>query len=112
MFLLPDNPVQAKIRKIEYPAPDGKSQIATLSETMMVPEGRPIRVYVGPKQRDWLGKADPQLQSVVDYGYFEFIAKPLVFCLLWIHSYIGNFGWAIILLYIARRVTDHVLRAW
>src|SRR5579862_7055009 len=77
MFLLPDNPTQAKIRKIEYPAPDGKTQIPTLSVAALFPEGRPIRVYIGPKQRDWLAKADPLLPSVVDYGYFEFIAKPL-----------------------------------
>ena len=110
MLLLPDNPVQVKVRKIEYPAPDGKTQIATLSESATVPEGRTIRVYVGPKQREWLAKADPQLSSVVDYGYFEFIAKPLVFCLLWIHSYIGNFGWAIILLTIALNVVLFPLR--
>lgn len=110
MFLLPDNPTQAKIRKIEYPAPDGKAQIPTLSVAAMFPEGRSIRVYVGPKQRDWLAKADPLLPSVVDYGYFEFIAKPLVFCLLWIHSYIGNFGWAIILLTIALNIILFPLR--
>src|SRR5262249_42699534 len=110
MFLVPDNPVQAKIRKLEYPAPDGKSPIPTLAEMITVPEGRPVRLYVGPKQRDWLAKADPVLPSVVDYGYFEFIAKPLVFCLLWIHSYIGNFGWAIILLTIALNVVLFPLR--
>jgi YidC/Oxa1 family membrane protein insertase len=110
MFLLPDNPAQIKIRKVEYPAPDGKSQIATLSTAAMIPEGRTIRVYVGPKQRDLLAKADPLLPSVVDYGYFEFIARPLVFCLLWIHSYVGNFGWAIILLTIALNVVLFPLR--
>ena len=110
MFLLPDNPVQVKVRKQEYPSPDGKTQIPTLSVAAMVPEDRGLRVYLGPKQRDWLGKADPQLPSVVDYGYFEFIARPLVFCLLWIHSYIGNFGWAIILLTIALNIVLFPLR--
>jgi YidC/Oxa1 family membrane protein insertase len=110
MFLLPDTPGQVKIRKLEYPAPDGKSQIPTLSASVTVPEGRAMRLYLGPKQRDSLAKADPVLPSVVDYGYFEFIAKPLVFCLLWIHSYIGNFGWAIILLTIALNVVLFPLR--
>jgi len=110
MFLLPDNPVQVKVRKQEYPSPDGKTQIPTLSVAAMVPEDRGLRVYLGPKQRDWLGRADPQLPSVVDYGYFEFIARPLVFCLLWIHSYIGNFGWAIILLTIALNIVLFPLR--
>ena len=110
MFLLPDNPVQVRVRKLEYPAPDGKTQIPTLSLAAMVPEGRTLHVYVGPKQRDALAKADPQLPAVVDYGWFEFIARPLVFCLLWIHSYIPNFGWAIIILTIALNVVLFPLR--
>jgi YidC/Oxa1 family membrane protein insertase len=110
MFLMPDNPGQVRVRKLEYPAPDGKSQIPTLSTAITVPEARPIHVYVGPKQRDRLAKADPLLPSIVDYGYFEFIARPLVFCLLWIHGYIGNFGWAIILLTIAINVVLFPLR--
>jgi YidC/Oxa1 family membrane protein insertase len=110
MFLMPDGAVQLKVRKQEYPAPDGKTQIPTLSVSVMMPESRTIRVYIGPKQRDALSKADPQIASVIDYGYFEFIARPLVFCLLWIHSYIGNFGWAIIVLTIALNIVLFPLR--
>src|SRR5678816_2034765 len=43
----------------------------------------------------------PQLSAVINYGWFEFISKPLLFVLLWIHSYIGNFGWSIIILTLA-----------
>jgi YidC/Oxa1 family membrane protein insertase len=66
-----------------------------------MPEGKAARVYVGPKQRDWLAKTDPQLVAVINYGWFEFIAKPLLYFLLLIHSYVGNFGWSIILLTLA-----------
>ena len=110
MFLLPDSPVVVKVRKQEYPSPDAKTQVPTLSLSAPVAEVRPIRVYVGPKQRDWLSKADPQLANIIDYGWFEFIARPLVFCLLWIHSYVGNFGWAIILLTIALNIVLFPLR--
>jgi len=94
---LADNPVAVNVSKREHPGADGKP-IPTLAVSISVSEGKLLRVYVGPKQQDWLSKADPQLAAIVDYGYFGFIAKPLVFCLLWIHSYIGNFGWSIILL--------------
>jgi YidC/Oxa1 family membrane protein insertase len=97
VFLAADNPVPVNVSKREYPGADGKP-IPTLAVSSSVPKGKLVRAYVGPKQQDWLSKADPQLASIVDYGYFGFIAKPLVFCLLWIHSYIGNFGWSIILL--------------
>src|SRR5207237_4621389 len=100
MFLAAENPVGVKVGKQEYPGPDGKP-IPTLLVTATVPQGKPIQVYVGPKQRDWLSKADPQLVAAVDYGYFGFIARPLVFCLLWLHSYLGNFGWSIIVLTVA-----------
>jgi YidC/Oxa1 family membrane protein insertase len=100
MFLSPQEPREIKVGKHEYPGSDGKP-IPTLVVSMAVPEGKPLGVYVGPKQEDWLSKADPQLAAALDYGYFGFIAKPLVACLLWLHSYIGNFGWAIILLTVA-----------
>jgi YidC/Oxa1 family membrane protein insertase len=109
MFLFADNAVSAKVSKQEYLSADQKS-VPTLMVAASVVEDKPIRVYVGPKQRDWLSKADPQLASVLDYGYFGFIAKPLVVCLLWIHSYVGNFGWSIILLTIVINLVLFPLR--
>jgi YidC/Oxa1 family membrane protein insertase len=109
MFQLPDSPGPLKVQKQEYTGPDGKP-VPTLLVSMAVQESKPIHVYVGPKQRDSLSKADPQLEAVVDYGYFGFIARPLVFCLLWIHKYIGNFGWSIILLTLALNLVLFPLR--
>jgi hypothetical protein len=43
-----------------------------------LPEAKPVRIYRGPKDRQWLGKDDPPLASVVDYGWFEVIARPLL----------------------------------
>ena len=100
MFLSPQDPVAIKVNKQEYPGSDGKP-IATLLVSAATSGGKPVGVYVGPRQQDWLSKADPQLGAALDYGYFGFIAKPLVVCLLWLHSYIGNFGWSIILLTVA-----------
>jgi YidC/Oxa1 family membrane protein insertase len=59
------------------------------------------RVYVGPKQRADLEKADRGLGEVVNYGMFWFLTEPLAKALMWVHGYVGNFGWAIILLTIA-----------
>jgi len=99
MYLF-DAPVTAKAQKQEYPGSDGNA-VPTFHLSAQMPDGKPIRVYVGPKDRDWLSKADPQLSAVINYGWFEFISKPLLFVLLWIHSYIGNFGWSIIILTLA-----------
>src|SRR6266850_756205 len=96
MFLMPD-PVPVKVHKQEFPGPDGKPA-PHLYLSAAVPEGEAIRVYVGPKDRQWLSRTDPQLVAVINYGWFEIIARPLEVALLTIHSYIGNFGWSIVLL--------------
>jgi YidC/Oxa1 family membrane protein insertase len=96
-MLSSDAPTVVKVSKTDYQAAQGKPT-PTLVVTSAVHDSKPVRIYIGPKQRDWLSKADPQLASVLDYGYFEFIAKPLVYALLWLNSYIGNFGWAIVIL--------------
>jgi len=56
------------------------------------------RLYVGPKLQEKLGQVAPGLELTVDYGILTFIAKPLFWMLEMIHGFIGNWGWAIILL--------------
>ena len=60
--------------------------------------GVPVALYVGPKQQDHLRVIDANLPDVIDYGFFEIIVRPLLLGLLWIHGYVGNFGWSIIIL--------------
>ncbi len=57
-----------------------------------------LRVYVGPKDYDDLKKMNPPLQGLVNFGWLEFIAEPLFHGLKWLHSYIPNWGWAIVVL--------------
>jgi len=40
----------------------------------------------------------PPLHSLVQFGYLEFIADPLFHGLKWLHKYIPNYGWAIVVL--------------
>ena len=96
MFLLPGSGGMVKISKQEFTGSDGK--VAVASQLLVPSVEQPIRMYIGPKDPKWLAKADAQLPGIISYGFFGFIAKPLTAGLLVIHSYIGNFGWAIILL--------------
>ncbi|HEX3118191.1 MAG TPA: membrane protein insertase YidC [Candidatus Acidoferrum sp.] len=57
-----------------------------------------LRVYVGPKDYDDLKKMRPPLHSLVNFGFFEIIADPLFHGLKWLHNYIPNWGWAIVVL--------------
>jgi YidC/Oxa1 family membrane protein insertase len=57
-----------------------------------------LRVYVGPKDYDILKKMNPPLQALVNFGWFEIIADPLFHALKWIHNYVPNWGWSIVIL--------------
>lgn len=57
-----------------------------------------LSLYLGPKDIETLRRLNPKLESIVDFGWFWFIAKPLYFSLHWIYdNWIHNYGWAIIL---------------
>ncbi|HTY98294.1 MAG TPA: membrane protein insertase YidC, partial [Rhodocyclaceae bacterium] len=57
-----------------------------------------VPLYVGPQERDKLEKIAPGLELVVDYGWFKVFAAPIFWILEFLHRFVGNWGWAIILL--------------
>ncbi|HET8921430.1 MAG TPA: membrane protein insertase YidC [Candidatus Acidoferrum sp.] len=57
-----------------------------------------MRVYVGPKDYDDLKKMNPPLHGLINFGWLEFISEPLFHGLKWLHNYIPNWGWAIVVL--------------
>jgi YidC/Oxa1 family membrane protein insertase len=56
------------------------------------------RLFVGPKLQDQLEDIAPGLQHTVNYGIFTVFSKPLFWLLSLIHDFVGNWGWAIVLL--------------
>ncbi len=80
---------------------DGKTETEIVSEIAGgVAESGPLnlRVYVGPKSIDGLKAVRPPLNSLVQFGYWGFIAEPLFYSLQWLHRYVPNYGWAIVLI--------------
>lgn len=53
--------------------------------------------YAGPKNYNVLDALNPELTDVIEYGWFTFIAKPMFTMLQFIQSYVGNWGWTIVL---------------
>ncbi|HVS87683.1 MAG TPA: membrane protein insertase YidC [Candidatus Acidoferrum sp.] len=84
--------VQVEGKDTQEPVPE----MATATASSTQPHA--LRVYVGPKDYDDLKKMTPPLHALVNFGWFEFIADPLFHALKWLHSYIPNWGWAIIVL--------------
>lgn len=79
---------------------DGKQESEAVPEVAAATPTHPevMRVFVGPKDYDMLKAMQPPLQSLVNFGMLEFIADPLFHGLKWLHDYIPNWGWAIVVL--------------
>jgi len=82
--------VKVEDKDTEEPVP----QVATA--TAVQPES--LRLYVGPKDYDDLRRMNPPLNSLLSFGWLEFISAPLFHALKWAHDYIPNWGWAIVVL--------------
>ena len=104
-IFLPDAPDQVSFRlaRQEWSPPDWtekdkpKPLAATLVGTQ--PKALGFRVFIGPKNLDVLKSVNPPLDSLVDFGWFSIIAKPLFMGLRYIEEHwIHNWGWAIVLL--------------
>ena len=85
------------------PGPVGHEFLVGLhSEPMTVEAGQTAafntRLWVGPKTQSELSEIARGLELTVDYGIFTFLAKPLFWLLSFIHGFIGNWGWSIIIL--------------
>jgi YidC/Oxa1 family membrane protein insertase len=69
--------------------------------TEVVPPGERASIhqtlFVGPKIQSQLDAANPNLDLVADYGTLRIIATPLFWLLNHVHSLVGNWGFAIII---------------
>jgi YidC/Oxa1 family membrane protein insertase len=70
-----------------------------------------VPLYVGPQEKDQLEKLAPGLNLVVDYGWLYVLAAPLFWLLTFIHKFVGNWGWAIIILTIIIKLVFYPLNA-
>lgn len=69
------------------------------------------KVYLGPKIQKEMAAAAPNLNLTVDYGWLWFIAQPLFWLLNWIHSFLGNWGVAIICVTLVIKIAFYKLSA-
>lgn len=60
--------------------------------------------FVGPKSYNLLRSIDANLAAVVDFGFFNWIARQIFAMLNWFYNLVGNWGVAIILLTLVVRI--------
>ncbi|MFK8078298.1 MAG: membrane protein insertase YidC [Granulosicoccus sp.] len=74
--------------------------IGMVSASQAIPAGGQgtfsTKAYIGPKIQDNLAAVAKHLELTVDFGWLTIIAQPLFWLLKTIHSFVGNWGWAII----------------
>lgn len=100
---------------VALPPAGVSSEVRTYSDDLKVPgEDKPqpyvgvgistgpsneFSLFVGPKDVDLLRKVNPKLSSIIDWGFFEIVAKPLFLWLNWTYDHwTFNYGWAIVLM--------------
>lgn len=89
--------------------------IRSIEPTATLAPGESVSVnsqlWVGPQDQDAMQAVAPGLDVVVDYGFLTIIAKPLFKLMTWIHDFVGNWGWTIVLLTILIKLVFYPLSA-
>jgi len=67
------------------------------------------KVFVGPKLQAQLKTVGPRLELTADYGKLTILAQPLFWLLQKVHGFIGNWGWAIIIVTILLKLLFYKL---
>jgi YidC/Oxa1 family membrane protein insertase len=85
-------------KPVTLPGPNN-TQRQLLAHTIRLPQSpKDVRFFVGPKQFDLLQSIDVQLVNAINFGKFRVLSVPLLTSLKWVHGFIGNWGWSIIVL--------------
>jgi YidC/Oxa1 family membrane protein insertase len=112
-LFIPDSPENLNVvtlrNSVEIPPDPGKPNETKPTDVVGVAVGHPGeskgKLFVGPKSLEALESvsvptingAPKDLRSVVDFGWFGIIARPLFIWLRWTQGYVKNWGWAIVL---------------
>ena len=70
----------------------------------LAPQKNEFIFYAGPKEYDRLKSFDAGLEHLIDFGWFSIVAMPLFWILKFFYSFLGNYGWSIVLLTIVTRI--------
>ena len=68
------------------------------------------RFFFGPKALDDLKAIDSELVRSIHFGMFSLLAVPLLGGLKWVHGFVGNWGWSIVVLTILINLAMFPLR--
>jgi len=98
LWIPPTVPGTVELRTLDLPPEEGRKRQAAGAA---VPLGgtESALLFVGPKDHSLLSGLNHDLVAVVPVGsWIGPIVVPLMALLRWVHSYVGNYGWSIVVL--------------
>ena len=79
--------------------PKSTDRLAFVGAGLSIAGRNQFAMFVGPKDLDLLSETDKRLVSLVDWGWFGWIGRPLFAALQWLDSHlVHSWGWSIIIL--------------
>lgn len=106
------SPATVKYNRLDVPVaetPDAPARFVTWSVRFPAAPAN-ARFFFGPKDFDVLKRIDPYLTYAIDFGMFRWFVVPLHNALVWIHGWVPNWGWAIVILTIIINLVMFPLR--
>jgi YidC/Oxa1 family membrane protein insertase len=98
LWIPPRPPATAELRALDLPAADGQKKLAVAAAVPLAP-GQSATLFVGPKDHALLSRLDPELAGVVPVGdWIGPIVIPLMGLMRWVHGWVANYGWSIVVL--------------
>lgn len=108
--VLPGNqPARADYRVVPIPGTEEERELVSYALRFDTKPSE-VRAYLGPKDFNLLAATDRELVRTINFGFFAFLAVPLLHALQWVHGYVGNYGWAIVILTVIINVLIFPLR--
>ncbi|MCX8041518.1 MAG: membrane protein insertase YidC [Thermodesulfobacteriaceae bacterium] len=63
-----------------------------------------FKIYAGPKKTEEMEKEYPLLSKALYFGFFDIVAKPLLWSLKFFNQFTHNYGWSILIITIFLRI--------
>jgi len=92
-------PSKVAYQSVTIPPPGSKDAARELVSFSIAPTGaKAVSFFAGPKDFDVLTAIGPDATRAINFGMFAVIVVPLLRSLKWLHGYVPNYGWDIIIL--------------
>ena len=92
-------PLRAEYEPVPVAIPGSDSGLQFVAWSVRYPSPpSQARFFLGPKDFDVLAAIDRDMVRAIDFGMFSWLVVPLLRALKWVNSYVGNYGWSIVVL--------------